>query len=94
MKITLDLPEDLVMEMKMRAVRERRKLKDVAAEVLKRGLKAPPEDATPRPRRRVKLPLITCQKDAPAARMSTEDLLALEAKLQLQEDLSRAHYSR
>lgn len=38
MKTTFDLPEDLVQEMKLRAVRERRKLKDVATEVFRRGL--------------------------------------------------------
>jgi plasmid stability protein len=38
MKTTLDLPEDLVMEMKLRAVRERRKLKDVATDIFRRGL--------------------------------------------------------
>lgn len=38
MKTTLELPDDLVMEMKLKAVREHRKLKDVAAEVVRRGL--------------------------------------------------------
>jgi len=52
MKTTIDLPPDLVQEMKLLAVREGRKLKDVAADLLKRGLNsgknkstsAPPED--------------------------------------------------
>lgn len=38
MKTTIDLPADLVREIKLRAVHEGRKLKDVAAELLKRGL--------------------------------------------------------
>ena len=38
MKTTLELPDELVQEMKLRAVRERRKLKDVAAEIFRRGL--------------------------------------------------------
>ena len=38
MKTTIDLPPDLVKEMKLLAVNEGRKLKDVAAELLKRGL--------------------------------------------------------
>ncbi|QTN32481.1 antitoxin [Akkermansiaceae bacterium] len=40
MKTTIDLPPDLVREMKLRAVHEGRKLKDVAADLLKRGLRA------------------------------------------------------
>jgi len=52
MKTTIDLPLDLVREMKLLAVHEGRKLKDVAADLLKRGLisgknksaSAPPED--------------------------------------------------
>jgi len=38
MKTTIDLPADLVREMKILAVHEGRKLKDVAADLLKRGL--------------------------------------------------------
>ncbi len=38
MKTTIDLPPDLVREMKLLAVNEGKKLKDVAAELLKRGL--------------------------------------------------------
>jgi plasmid stability protein len=38
MKTTLDLPEPLVRAMKMRAVREGRKLKDVARDALAAGL--------------------------------------------------------
>ena len=40
MKTTIDLPPDLVREMKLLAVHQGRKLKDVAAELLKSGLKA------------------------------------------------------
>lgn len=40
MKTTMDLPEDLIREMKFRAVREGRKFRDVAEEVLRRGLAA------------------------------------------------------
>ena len=40
MKTTIDLPPDLVREMKFLAVHEGRKFKDVAADLLKRGLSA------------------------------------------------------
>lgn len=44
MKTTLDLPEDLVMEIKLKAAREHRKMKDVAAEALRDGLKTKKND--------------------------------------------------
>ena len=41
MKTTIDLPEDLVTELKLRATLEKKKMKEVAAEALRAGLKAP-----------------------------------------------------
>ena len=47
MKTTLDLPPDLVKEMKLLAVHQGKKLKDAAAELLRKGLAASPvESAT------------------------------------------------
>ena len=43
MKTTLDLPEALVREIKIRAVLKRQKLKDAVAELLRRGLDASAE---------------------------------------------------
>jgi plasmid stability protein len=40
MKTTLDLPDDLVKEIKLRAVNEGKKLKDAMAELLRKGLSA------------------------------------------------------
>lgn len=56
MKTTLDLPEELVREMKIRAAREGRKLREVATEIFQRGLSAPrPKPASKG--KRVKSPL-------------------------------------
>jgi hypothetical protein len=38
MKTTLDLPDKLMREVKIRAVHEHKKLKDIIAELLQRGL--------------------------------------------------------
>ena len=38
MKTTLDLPDELMREVKIRAVKENRKLKDAIADLLRRGL--------------------------------------------------------
>jgi hypothetical protein len=61
MKTTLDLPPDLIREMKLRAAHEGRKLRDVATEIFRRGL-SQPSLRSEAPRHRVKLPLIKCKK--------------------------------
>lgn len=62
MKSTLDLPGDLVREIKLRAVHDGRKLKDTVADLLRLGLTA----RHPRITRasRVKLPLVQCRRAA------------------------------
>ena len=63
MKTTLDLPRDLVREIKLRAVNEDRKLKDTIAELLRKGLRARASKNVAR-RNRVKLPLVRCRHSA------------------------------
>lgn len=63
MKTTLDLPDELMREVKIRAVQENRKLKDTIAELLRRGLAQQPESST-NASRRVRLPLIECAHEA------------------------------
>ena len=41
MKTTLDLPDSLVTEVKLRALRDKRKLKDTLADLLRKGLSSP-----------------------------------------------------
>lgn len=76
MKTTIDLPEDLIREMKFRAVREGRKLRDVAEEVFRRGLAAPVP--VPGVRLRVRLPIIPAPVGAKPFDLSGERLLELE----------------
>jgi len=71
LKATLDLPGDLLKEMKLRAVHEGRKFKDLAAEVFRLEL-IRQEDRTIR--HRVKLPIIKCRH--PAARDLAADEVA------------------
>ncbi len=77
-------------EMKLRAVREGRKLRDVAAEIFRHGMAASAPARAPTRRPRLKLPLIRCGTDAPAAKMTAEELIALEQQVLLEEDLRRA----
>lgn len=62
MKTTLELPDDLMREVKIRAVRENRKLKDTVAELLRRGLS--PRRSGPQVRHRVALPIVACPRKA------------------------------
>jgi hypothetical protein len=97
MKTTLDLPDELVREVKMRAVVQGRTVKDLVAEFLREGLGIAPVGRSKKlpasERVEIKeggLPVIRCRPDAPATRMSVEDLLKLEQATQSEEDLKRA----
>ena len=63
MKTTLDLPDDLMRSVKLKAVREDRTLKDLVAELLRRGL-AVDEQEPPASPPRVQLPLVHCAHPA------------------------------
>lgn len=76
MKTTLDIPDDLLRTMKMQAVQEGRKFKDMAAEVFRRGLARPQASASRAVRHRVKLPLVKCRHPAPPKKELTADKVA------------------
>jgi plasmid stability protein len=82
MKTTFDLPEELVRELKLRAVREGRKLKDAAAAVLRAGLAASEvAAAAEKPAvvgrdRKTGLPVVQCRRAAPRGEEMTPDRVA------------------
>jgi hypothetical protein len=86
-KTTLDLPDDLVRAVKIRAVEENRKLKDVMADLLRRGLSQ--KRGAPSVRKRLKLPLIECVHEARPGEEMTPERVA-EALL---EEEARVHAS-
>ena len=63
MKTTLDLPDELMRAVRVRAAKENLRLKDVIADLLRLGLSAV---STTRPtvRNRVQLPLVQCAHSA------------------------------
>ena len=63
LKTTLELPDELMRSLKIRAAQENRRLKDVFADVIRRGL-AQQSPVTSPIRTRVKLPLIECARPA------------------------------
>lgn len=97
MKTTLDLPDDLVREMKLRALMQGRTLRDLAADFLRQGLgmAAPRQVITPLRDLPFDLsadgiPLFRGSPTAPAVHMSLEELLQLEQDALYQEDMQRA----
>lgn len=78
MKTTIDLPADLVRTVKIRAIEENRKLKDMVAELLRRGLAQSPQEGSARRRSRVQLPLVrTAHEARPDEEMTPERVAAV-----------------
>jgi hypothetical protein len=85
MKTTIDLPDELVREVKLRALMQGRTLRDVVADFIRLGLGMPaPGAVAPPPSSSVVsigangLPVICGDADAPASRMTVDELLQLE----------------
>lgn len=77
MKTTLDLPDDLVLAVKLRALKENRKLKDMVARLLRQGLERRSE-RPPTAGNRVALPLVECAHGASSGGEMTPDRVADE----------------
>ena len=84
MKTTLDLPDELMRAIKVRAAREDRKLKDLVAELLREGLASGQRPAVRR--HRVKLPLIESGHPANPGEEMTPDRVA---EVLMQEEIER-----
>ncbi|MDZ7939141.1 MAG: hypothetical protein U5M53_13045 [Rhodoferax sp.] len=100
MKTTLDWPDDLVRELKLRAVMQGRTLRDLAADFLRQGLgMAAQRQATQLPPDspiRINengFPVFRGGDNAPAQHMTLEQLLQLEQDALYSEDMQRAGIS-
>ena len=90
MKTTLDLPNDLVREIKLRAVDEGKELKDVVADLIRRGLSRDDVARAMSPRKgHIDLPLFPTAADAPASHMTIGEIIVAEQQSLLGEDLER-----
>lgn len=97
MKTTLDLPDELIHAVKLRAVMQRRTVKDLVAEFLRQGM-GMSSATTPAPRPADSmieigpdgLPVVRCRADAASTRMDVEALLQLEQAALAEEDAQRA----
>lgn len=95
MKTTLDLPDDLMREVKIRAAQQGKKLKDVMADTLRSGLGATPQNIEA-PRAIIAkhpvlgFPTVKCAPNSAASQMTPEELLQLEQEALTADDLKRA----
>jgi hypothetical protein len=95
MKTTLDLPGDVVDDLKLHASSSGTDIDHATTDLLRLGLALcpPPEITSERPRIGADpvtgLPVIQSSGPAPARQMTTAELLALEQAVQTQEDLER-----
>jgi hypothetical protein len=85
MKTTVDPPDDLMREVKIWAVTEKRKLKEAMADLLRRGLSR--RDTGRKAARRVSLPLVRCAHDARGGEEMTPERVG---RLLLAEDAEAA----
>ncbi|MDZ4659367.1 MAG: hypothetical protein SH868_17480 [Bythopirellula sp.] len=80
MKTTLDLPDALVKQVKLRAIREGRKLKDAVADLLRKGLAVTTAAEVQEPivtkDKKTGLPLIACKQAATAHEEMTPERVA------------------
>lgn len=77
MKTTIDLPDELMRAVKVRAAQEGRRLKTVMADLVERGLATEPAAAA-NPRARVVLPLVQNTHEArPDEEMTPERVAAV-----------------
>lgn len=100
MKTTLDLPDEIVREMKLRALMQGRTLRDLVIEFLRQGLgMAAPRPAAQKPQDSPfevgadGIPIFRGSAEAPAIHMSIEQLLQLEQDALTDEDMQRAGLS-
>lgn len=100
MKTTIDLPDELIRQAKLRAVIEGRTLKELIADFMRQGLglEAAPKPLAVSASKMVVVddfgfPTVQCSADPPASLMSIEELLRLDQQSQTEEDIHRAGLS-
>jgi len=96
LKTTLDLPPDLVREIKLMAVNEGRKLKDVISDLLRKGLGHSASQFTDKNqiqgrRGLIPLPFFAASSAAPAKSMTLTQLQALEEQALSSADIESFH---
>lgn len=84
MKTTIDLPDNLIRAVKVRAAQQGRTVRELVAEYIRNGLNQPVPSGGPVSD--LGLPLIPMRSDAPLTQMTRDDIVALEAAVLSDED--------
>lgn len=100
MKTTLELPDDLVQRIKIRAVQERRPLKRLVADLLIKGMEMPPlagsTDQAALPAaitlNEQGFPLFRCRPNAREGVLTAQEIVALEQEILEEEEMRHAGY--
>jgi hypothetical protein len=82
MKTTIDLPDNLVRAVKIRAAQQGRTVRELVAEYIQSGLNAPVQPTVIAH----DLPIIPADAQAPLAQMSRDEIVALEYHALASED--------
>lgn len=85
-KTTLDLPSDLVKQLKLHAVLEGRKMKDIVATFIAEGLASRTASVQPQ-KGHIALPLFPSKPGARACEMTMEEIIAADQEILSQQDL-------
>lgn len=70
MKTTVELPEDVLRQLELRAVREGRRVAELVAELVRTGLKRSNQGSSPKKGK--KLPIVDCDPARPEEEMTPE----------------------
>jgi plasmid stability protein len=82
MKTTIDLPDNLVRAVTIRAAQQGRTMHVLVAEYIRNGLNAPSHTSQPAHA----IPIIPADAQAPLAQMSRDEIVALEKMVTLMGD--------
>jgi hypothetical protein len=93
MKMTVEVSNDLMRSIKIKAAQEGVKLKDLVGSLLERGLNAPVPEAGASSKGGLKTPLVRCKPDAPITRMSIKQANALTHQALEDEDVAHTGLS-
>lgn len=86
MKTTLDLPDDLVRDLKLKAINERSTLKQLATDLLKLGLYESKKTDEVVRKPRIKLPLIVAPKGAKQFELDAHRIHELESAIEIEDN--------
>lgn len=93
MKTTIEIPDEVMRMIKIKAVKEGYKIKDLVTLLLKNALASSEKTATPPQKGNLAFPLVQCRPNAPITKMSAEEVYKLMHKVLEDDDLANTRLS-